>query len=125
MGYYKKLETNADSSAHKTGKANRKLLAFIVCFLISVLLWTIIALNKNYKSKAVFTINTATDRKIKVSATVSGEGFDLMKEKLFGSRLEVTISNAKTSIATEKYLRDNMELNDDLKYSNFTPETIK
>lgn len=125
MSYYKKLDVTAENSAYKTGKANRKLLAFVICFLISALLWTIIALNKHYKSTITFTIRTSADKKIKVTASVYGEGFDLLKEKLFEHRPDIVLENYKSNIETEKYLRDKVELNEDLKYSDFNPETIQ
>ncbi|MEO8148042.1 MAG: hypothetical protein ABI723_10415 [Bacteroidia bacterium] len=127
MGYYRNLETaNANDASNKQGKARKKLLAFILCFVVAVLLWIIIALDKNYKSHISFYIKTENTQRTKIIADVYGQGFDILKEKLFRGRLEVTADMNKNKIIdTEELLRDSLELNEGLKYSHFKPATIE
>lgn len=124
MGYYRKFISSSQSNTKST-KTNRKLLAFIACFLIAVALWVVIALNKNYKSTITFYIKVPGQKLAsKVTATIYGEGFDLMKEKLLRGRLGVTANNSRR-IETEELIRENLELNDGLKYSNFKPAILE
>ena len=127
MGYYRNLEAiDSGNSSSKNGKANKKLLAFVVCFVIAVLMWTIIALDKNYKSKISFYIITENTKPVKITADIYGEGFDILKEKIFRGRFEVAAGNKKNrTINTEELLRDSLELNEGLKYSHFKPVTIE
>jgi hypothetical protein len=127
VGYYRNLESaDTGNTPGKQSKGRKKILAFIICFFIAALLWVIIAMDKNYKSKISFYIYTESNNRVKVTADVYGEGFDIMKEKFFSSKSVLKIGSVrKNSLDSEQLLRDSLDLSEGLKYSNFKPAAIE
>ncbi len=125
MGYYKKfseIDSTLDSIA-KSGRSNKKLLTFAICLAISSCLWLIISLNKSYTSTITFTIKSSTNTKQEVVARIYGNGYDILKEKMLTKPL--VISNyKKKSVKADKFILEEFQLDDNLKYSDFEPAII-
>lgn len=124
MGYYKKfseIDSPIDSIA-KSGKSNKKLLTFAVCFVISFCLWIIISLNKSYNATLTFTIKSGKTNQV-VMARIYGNGYDILKEKMFMKPLVINNYKRK-SVKAEKFITEEFQLDDNLKYSDFEPSVI-
>ena len=126
MGYYKNLVLagiKQKKVTAKSGKANKKILAFTVCLFVSVLLWVIVSLNKNYNSFITFNIVTAGEKNKQVTARIYGNGFDIIKEKLFMK--SIVLGKIKMGvISSEDLIEEHYELDEHLKYSDFEPTLI-
>lgn len=126
MGYYRNFDTpEFNNPNNRKGKIRRKIVAFVACFFISCMLWLIIAMDKKYSARINFTILSDQKTKIKVTARIYGEGFDILKEKFSSNTINMQGFNSKSKIDTEQLIRDSLELNSNLNYTQFKPPTIE
>lgn len=126
MGYYKNLilaESKQKELAAKSGKANKKILAFITCLCFSMLLWIIVSLNKNYTSSITFDVKIEGMKSTKIVAHIYGNGFDIIKEKLFTKSIYLKKTKIQ-SINSENFIQEHHEFDEHLKYSDFEPASI-
>jgi hypothetical protein len=126
MGYYKNLvlaENKRNKQVAKSVKANKKILAFIICLVVSAILWIIVSLNKNYTSSITFNIKIEGIKNISVKALIYGNGFDILKEKLFVKPILIKRTKIQ-SIKSEVFIQKYHEFDEHLKYSDFEPASI-
>lgn len=126
MGYYKNLilaENRQKELAAKSGKSNKKILAFITCLFFSTLLWIFVSLNKDYTCSITFDIKMEGMKTTKIVARIYGNGFDIIKEKLFTKSIYLKKTKIQ-SINSEDFIQEHHEFDENLQYSDFKPETI-
>ncbi len=82
-------------------------------------------MDKKYSARINFTILSDQKTKIKVTARIYGEGFDILKEKFSSNTINMQGFNSKNRIDTEQLIRDSLDLNSNLNYTQFKPSTIE
>jgi len=83
-------------------------------------LWLLIALNNTYDTTLTYTLY-ANKTKRSIVVQVQGKGFELLKEKLAHKRIQV---QAKSISDTESYIRNNLPVNEHIKYLSFKPLSV-
>lgn len=136
-GFFKKIVGNGEL------KLNRKLGIYIICLLLSCLLWLLITLSERYDTDIVFPVHYTNIPKSKVvtnrlpetiTATVNAVGFNLLWYKIIGHGDSVTmeIPSSKLrehngnyyTLTNNRLEKISAQLGDKIKVLRISPDTI-
>jgi len=123
------------NSRQKKLKNNKKLRVFLLFLALSLLFWMLIKLSREYVGQTTVNLNYTNipDDKLfqaaplnKVSVTLKSIGFNLLKQKIGGSNLEVDLADVKRKNGAVYYYETNQLLpNLTSKFSKSEVITIK
>lgn len=109
------------NSRQKKLKNNKKFRVFLLFLALSLLFWMLIKLSRVYVGQTTVNLSyielpenkiLQTDPLDKVSVTLKSIGFSLLKHKITGNTLEVSLSDVKRKNGTQYYYQTAQLLND-------------